>query len=84
MKPATWLILAFVGFCLLLSGSGIAPAFVNPIPQSLAAYAPSAFDLSATAATNIKSSAGNVYGWFGFNPTLPRAICSFTTRHLRV
>lgn len=77
MKPATWLILAFVGFCLLLSGSGIAPAFVNPIPQSSAAYAPSAFDLSATAATNIKSSAGNVYGWFGFNPNASTCYLQF-------
>jgi hypothetical protein len=49
----------------------------NAVPQSTSTYAPSAFDLSATAATEIKSSGGNVYGWFGFNPNTSTCYLQF-------
>lgn len=77
MKTTSWLILALLACCLFLTGSGLVPAFYNPVPQSTAAFAPSAFDLSATAGTNIKSSAGNVYGWFGFNPNASTCYLQF-------
>jgi hypothetical protein len=50
---------------------------VNPVPQSTSTYAATAFDLSATAATNIKASAGNIYGWFGFNPNTSTCYLQF-------
>jgi hypothetical protein len=46
-------------------------------PQSTSTYAPSVFDLAATAATNVKSSAGNVYGWYGFNPNATTCFLQF-------
>jgi len=45
----------------------------NPLPQSTSTYATTPYDLAATAATNIKASGGNVYGWFGYNPN--SAVC---------
>jgi len=51
----------------LITNIGTLPN-VQPVPQSSSTYATPAFDLSATAATNVKASGGNVYGWFGFNP----------------
>lgn len=77
MKPITWFVLVLLTMCLVLTGSTIAPAFVNPIPQSSVTYAPSAFDLSATAGTNIKASGGNVYGWFGLNPNASTCYLQF-------
>jgi len=49
----------------------------NATPQSGSAFAPSAYDLSATAATNIKASGGNVYGWFGNNPNASTCFLQF-------
>lgn len=49
----------------------------NPVPQSSSTYAPLAYDLSATAATNIKASGGNVYGWFGNNPNASTCFLQF-------
>lgn len=40
----------------------------NAIPQSTSAYAVLAFDLAATAATQVKASGGNIWGWYGYNP----------------
>ena len=51
----------------LITNIGTLPN-VQPVPQSSSTYATPAFDLSATAATQVKASGGNVYGWFGFNP----------------
>ena len=40
----------------------------NILPKSASTYALTAFDLAATAATNVKASAGNVWAWYEFNP----------------
>jgi len=40
-------------------------------------YSALPFDLSATAATNVKASAGHVYGWFGFNPNASTCYLQF-------
>ncbi len=46
-------------------------------PESTVGYAATAFDLSATAATNVKASAGNVYAFFGFNPNATTCYLQF-------
>jgi hypothetical protein len=35
------------------------------------------YDLAATAATNIKASAGNVWAWYGFNPNASTCFLQF-------
>ena len=57
--------------------TGSAALTANPVPQSTSTYTASSFDLAATAATNVKSSAGNVYGWFGFNPNVTTCYLQF-------
>jgi hypothetical protein len=52
-------------------------AQANPVPQSSSSYAASAFDLTATAATNVKSSGGNVWGWYGYNPNASTCFLQF-------
>jgi hypothetical protein len=44
------------------------PFFFVNVPSSASGAANSACDVSATSATTCKSSAGNVVGWFGYNP----------------
>jgi len=43
-------------------------ATVSPSPQTGAGFATTSFDLASTAGTNIKATAGNVYGFYIFNP----------------
>jgi hypothetical protein len=50
---------------------------INPIPQSTSTYALLDFDLAATAATNVKGSAGNVWGFYGFNPNATTCFLQF-------
>jgi hypothetical protein len=63
---------ATIGTVNLASGSQS-----NPVPQTSSTYATTSYDLSATAATNIKNGAGNVYGWFGFNPNTSTCFLQF-------
>jgi hypothetical protein len=49
----------------------------NPVPQSTSTYAATAFDLAATAATQVKGSGGNVWGWYGFNPNTSTCFLQF-------
>lgn len=46
-------------------------------PQTTSGYALTATDLAATAATQIKGSAGNVYGFQGFNPNVTTCYLQF-------
>lgn len=46
-------------------------------PVATSAGAVSAFDLAATAATQVKGSAGNVYGFQGFNPNVTTCYLQF-------
>jgi hypothetical protein len=50
------------------ANAGTGPFPISGTPQSTSTYAPSVFDLAATAATQVKASGGNVYGFIGFNP----------------
>ncbi len=61
-------------------GSGTAVPIsgtVNPVPQSGSTYAATAFDLAATAATQVKGTAGNVWGWYGYNPNTSTCFLQF-------
>lgn len=49
----------------------------NPTPQSTSTYAQTDFDLSATAATQVKGSAGNVWGFYGYNPNVTTCFLQF-------
>ena len=53
------------------------PWLAQAAPQSTSTYALTAYDLSATAATQVKSSGGNVWGWFGFNPNASTCFLQF-------
>jgi hypothetical protein len=46
-------------------------------PQATSSYAGSAFDLAATAATQVKATAGNVWGWYGYNPNATTCFLQF-------
>lgn len=48
---------------------------VTPSTSSTQAY--TAFDLSATAATQVKATAGNVYGFYGYNPNVTTCFLQF-------
>lgn len=62
-------------------GTGIvglaAGSQANPVPQATSTYAWTAFDLSATAATQVKASAGNVAGFWGYNPNVTTCFLQF-------
>ena len=64
------------GFLIVLA---VVPAQqpVNLLPQSTSTYAVTAYDLAATAATNIKGSGGNVWGWYGNNPNTSTCFLQF-------
>jgi hypothetical protein len=49
----------------------------NAVPQSTSTFAATAFDLSATAATQVKATAGNVWGWYGYNPNTSTCFLQF-------
>jgi len=49
----------------------------NPIPQSSSTYAFSSVDVAATSATAIKASAGNVWGFYGYNPNTSTCFLQF-------
>jgi len=67
---------ASVGTVGLNAGSN-AIGTVQLLPQSTSTYALTAYDLAATAATNVKGSAGNVYGWYGYNPNASTCFLQF-------
>ena len=50
---------------------------VNAIPQSSSTYALTAYDTTTTAATNIKGSGGNVWGWYGENANTTTCYLTF-------
>jgi hypothetical protein len=61
-------------------GSGTAvpvSGTLNPVPQSTSTYAATAYDLAATAATQVKGTAGNVWGWYGYNPNATTCFLQF-------
>lgn len=60
-----------------VSGSVTVSGSTNAQPQASSSYASSTYDLAATAATNIKSSGGNVWGWYGFNPNASTCYLQF-------
>jgi hypothetical protein len=49
----------------------------NTIPQASSTYALSVVDIAATAATTVKATAGNVWGWYGFNPNTSTCYLQF-------
>jgi hypothetical protein len=49
----------------------------NAVPQSTSTFALTAFDLAATAATQVKASGGNVWGWYGYNPNTSTCFLQF-------
>ena len=53
------------------------PWLANPIAEAASTYALTAYDLAATAATNVKASGGNVYAWFGNNPNASTCFLQF-------
>jgi hypothetical protein len=59
------------------ANAGTGPFPVSGTPQSTSTYAPTVFDLAATAATQVKSSGGNVYGFMGFNPNVTTCYLQF-------
>jgi hypothetical protein len=54
-----------------------APVPANPIPLATSTYAYTSYDLAATAATNVKNGAGNVYGWYAYNPNATGCFLQF-------
>ena len=73
---------AFITNTAAVSGTVTANAGTGPFPtsgtpQTTSTYAASAFDLSATAATQVKNAAGNVYGFQGFNPNVTTCYLQF-------
>jgi hypothetical protein len=60
------------------SGTAVAVSGTfNPTPQAGSTYAFTATDVAATAATNVKGSAGNVYGFYGYNPNTATCFLQF-------
>ena len=49
----------------------------NAVPQATSTFAATAFDLAATAATQVKATAGNVWGWYGYNPNTSTCFLQF-------
>jgi hypothetical protein len=62
---------------LMVAFYGMRQPFPVHAQQSSSGYAMSAFDLSATGATNIKGSGGNVFGWYGYNPNASACFLQF-------
>jgi hypothetical protein len=60
-----------------ISGSISVTGTSNAVPQSTSTYAGTVFDLAATAATEVKASGGNVWGWFGYNPNTSTCFLQF-------
>jgi hypothetical protein len=49
----------------------------NAVPQSTSTFASTAFDLAATAATQVKATGGDVWGWYGYNPNTSTCFLQF-------